>query len=660
MPVGATQLIPTYDMKLTLSDFSGSRLPGARVLLSHHGFGLSSLGGVAVGTKEYIADSNGQVVMPLWPNVDQLSQSYYTVTAFDPTTRTQIYSNAPFQVAAEEDDVAHRIALFQLENTFNDASTSTVNTVAQAALDAIAARDATLAAIAAKADVATYDPQGIGADAFDRGNHTGTQPASIISDLAAAVAATPAVAANTSKNSYPAGDAAKLSGIQSGAEINQTDAEIKAQYEANPDTNVLTDALLSKLNGVDAGAQANPTAAQLRSMVFALADTNVLTNVLLNKLNSVQVGAQANPTAEEIRLTYESLDDRNPYTDAERSKLAALVLEGLLPPGGAGAQVLTKLSGTDYDFAWAAPQAGGTTAATTAFDDSATLLGASNVQDALLELNTVKADIAYVSQVIGVISQVDAQDRTSTIPGRVTGQRLHDAIDSRLNVVEQGKLPAPSAALEGKFFFERCSEVPQAHHRVGSVFGRAGDITAVFGDYLTSLIQNDSLLPGVTLNDVLQYIESVLRNEIAGEFSMLSGDGPPNDTLGVDGQFYLDRLNGDVYGPKGNTIPDEWNGAPYGSMAFAAGLNVSTTPTDLGAGVAVNTASDLQVLATLPAGTYTPLPSVLTYVGDYQIYDSTGLIDLTDSFDSRRVGNAIEIRSLTAQTNLNVYTTGAA
>ena len=30
--------------------------------------------------------------------------------------------------------------------------------------------------------VAIYDPQGIGADAFDRTNHTGTQPMSSISD----------------------------------------------------------------------------------------------------------------------------------------------------------------------------------------------------------------------------------------------------------------------------------------------------------------------------------------------------------------------------------------------------------------------------------------------------------------------------------------------
>ena len=37
-------------------------------------------------------------------------------------------------------------------------------------------------------EVATYDPQGIGADAFVRTNHTGTQPQSTITDLVAALA----------------------------------------------------------------------------------------------------------------------------------------------------------------------------------------------------------------------------------------------------------------------------------------------------------------------------------------------------------------------------------------------------------------------------------------------------------------------------------------
>ena len=45
--------------------------------------------------------------------------------------------------------------------------------------------------------------------------------------------------------------------VEDGATADQTGAEIKALYEAELDTNALTDALLSKLNGIEAGAQVN-------------------------------------------------------------------------------------------------------------------------------------------------------------------------------------------------------------------------------------------------------------------------------------------------------------------------------------------------------------------------------------------------------------------
>ena len=45
-----------------------------------------------------------------------------------------------------------------------------------------------------------------------------------------------------------------MNGIEAGAEVNQTDAEIKTQYESNPDTNAFTDAEKDKLAGIEAGA----------------------------------------------------------------------------------------------------------------------------------------------------------------------------------------------------------------------------------------------------------------------------------------------------------------------------------------------------------------------------------------------------------------------
>lgn len=46
--------------------------------------------------------------------------------------------------------------------------------------------------------------------------------------------------------------------------------------------------------------------------------------------------------------------------------------------------------------------------------------------------------------------------------------------------------------------------------------------------------------------------------EINGAKTMLNGDGPPDDALGEDGAFYIDKLNWDLYGPKTAGV---WGGA---------------------------------------------------------------------------------------------------
>lgn len=49
----------------------------------------------------------------------------------------------------------------------------------------------------------------------------------------------------------------KLDGIEENAQVNPTDAEIKAAYESNTNTNAFTDALKSKLQNIEAGAEVN-------------------------------------------------------------------------------------------------------------------------------------------------------------------------------------------------------------------------------------------------------------------------------------------------------------------------------------------------------------------------------------------------------------------
>jgi len=53
------------------------------------------------------------------------------------------------------------------------------------------------------------------------------------------------------------GDITKLGGIEALAEVNQTDSEIKTQYEANANTNAFEDLEKSKLGGIESGAEVN-------------------------------------------------------------------------------------------------------------------------------------------------------------------------------------------------------------------------------------------------------------------------------------------------------------------------------------------------------------------------------------------------------------------
>lgn len=67
-------------------------------------------------------------------------------------------------------------------------------------------------------------------------------------------------------------------GVEAGATADQTGAEIKTAYEAEADTNALTDALLGKLNGIATGATANSGAlADLDTVDTAQIDNGAVT-----------------------------------------------------------------------------------------------------------------------------------------------------------------------------------------------------------------------------------------------------------------------------------------------------------------------------------------------------------------------------------------------
>lgn len=113
-------------------------------------------------------------------------------------------------------------------------------------------------------------------------------------------AATPPVATESTNGLISAASQAKLNGIEPGAEVNPTGAEIATLYEAQADRNAFTDAQVSKLAGVATGATANATDAALRD-------------------RSSHTGAQAISTVAGLQA---ALDGKAPSTNIQEAALS--------------------------------------------------------------------------------------------------------------------------------------------------------------------------------------------------------------------------------------------------------------------------------------------------------------------------------------------------
>jgi len=97
-----------------------------------------------------------------------------------------------------------------------------------------------------------------------------------------------------------AADGSKLDGVEVGAEANPTDAEIKAAYENNADTNAFTDNEKTKLAGVESGAAADQTGAEIKTLLFAETDTNNFDDADQAKLDGIEAGATGDQTGAEM------------------------------------------------------------------------------------------------------------------------------------------------------------------------------------------------------------------------------------------------------------------------------------------------------------------------------------------------------------------------
>ena len=156
-------------------------------------------------------------------------------------------------------------------------------------------------------EASTYDPSNIASDVYDRANHTNTQPASTISNFDTEVANNTAVAANTAKNSYPSADATKLAGIETGAEVNPTDAEIRASVDSATDSNVFTDSEKTLL-----GNQSNSnTGDETTSTIQTKRPLKTVNNTSLEGTGNIEIvgGVESvNGESGDVELSAEDID----------------------------------------------------------------------------------------------------------------------------------------------------------------------------------------------------------------------------------------------------------------------------------------------------------------------------------------------------------------
>lgn len=89
--------------------------------------------------------------------------------------------------------------------------------------------------------------------------------------------------------------------LQLGVSTLLSDAQIKTQYEANPDTNAFQDAEKSKLAGIEILATADQTGAEIKAAYES--ELNAFTDTLFAKLFGIEENAEVNLDVDEVTLT---------------------------------------------------------------------------------------------------------------------------------------------------------------------------------------------------------------------------------------------------------------------------------------------------------------------------------------------------------------------
>lgn len=101
--------ITTRQITADFHDFDGTPLAGVRIIIELIGLGNGDNGAVAPGQKNYISDSSGTAVFQLWENNNELSDTYYQITSFHPTTGQTIHRKEIFRVGNSDANLKYLI-----------------------------------------------------------------------------------------------------------------------------------------------------------------------------------------------------------------------------------------------------------------------------------------------------------------------------------------------------------------------------------------------------------------------------------------------------------------------------------------------------------------------------------------------------------------------
>jgi len=152
-----------------------------------------------------------------------------------------------------------------------------------------------------------------------------------------------------STNDYTGAEKTKLSGIETSATADQTNAEIKTAYEANADTNEFSDAEQTKLSGIETSATADQTNAEIKTAYEANADTNEFSDAEQTKLSGIETSATADQTAAWNQATTSVDDYIKNKPNVQYTSAIAEGNSGLVPSVGTSGQFL------QYNGSWATP-----------------------------------------------------------------------------------------------------------------------------------------------------------------------------------------------------------------------------------------------------------------------------------------------------------------